>query len=97
MTKRTQPKPAPAARATISPLEVPDGVADMLDVGRALLLVLDYNGADAYHVKESTRRDPDNLSVAYRTVQRLELATRLRLAADYDAADLVDRTFQVEA
>lgn len=59
--------------------------------GGVLVEVQEYNGADAYHVREN-----DGL-IAYRTVQRMDLATRLQLPADYDPADLVGRTFLVPA
>lgn len=61
--------------------------------GKTRVCVDKTNGPDAYNVREETASG----FVSYRTEQRIDLATRLDLPADYDPAELVGRTFLVPA
>jgi hypothetical protein len=80
----------------ISPFEV-DGTPETIAPGVTIIHVQSMPNPDAYHVCESTA-GPDGLEWhAYRTVQRIDLATRLTVAANYDPADLVGRMFVVES
>jgi hypothetical protein len=85
------------ARPLISALEVANDYAEDLAVGATFMRVTAYDGADSFTVYERRLAVENVESLAYRTVQRLDLATALHLAADYDPADLVDRAFLLPA
>lgn len=75
---------------TISPYEILSSQAaePSAPVEGTQLQVTGRAGADAYHVREQGLRGH-----SYRTVQRVELATRLQLVPDYDPEQLVGRVF----
>jgi hypothetical protein len=83
----------------IGPFEVDAHSAIDIDEGvRSYLVSVDaQHGPDAYAIRETVMTAAGEGARAYRTVQRMELATRLQLPADYDPADLVGRTFLVPA
>lgn len=96
MAKKSQEQ-QPARRAPISPLEVDAATLAGIAVGQTFIEVMNYDGADGYAVFERAELLPGVASMAYRTVQRIDLATRLKVVPEYDPADLVGRAFVVEA
>ena len=79
----------------VSPYEVDNDYAEDLKVGQSFIRVMDYDGADGYTIYERTEIVENVASMAYRTVQRIDLASRLELVADFDPADIVGRAFVV--
>jgi hypothetical protein len=82
-------------RVSLGPFEV-DPAVRQLAAGEISITIESGHG-DSFHIIEEEARADRPTTRAYRTVQRIDLATRLQLPADYDPADLVGRTFLVEA
>ena len=97
MPKQSAVQEQPAARVRISAFEVDNDYAEDLTEGQSFVRVENYDGADGYTIYERRVILPGFDELAYRTAQRLDLATRLQLAPDYDPADVVGRAFVVGA
>ena len=84
------------ADTRIGPFEV-DSMPGPIAAGLVLIHVQGMLGPDAYHTMEVTPYGEGSTWHAYRTVQRLDLATRIAARPDYEPSDLVGRYFLVGA
>jgi hypothetical protein len=95
MPKQSAVQEQPAVRVKISAHEVDNDFAEDLADGQSFIRVENYDGADGYTIFERRVLLPGFDELAYRTAQRIDLATRLQLSPDYDPADVVGRAFVV--